>query len=68
MLIIVFTFFAILFPFWWIFAKAGFSPWLSILMLFPVVNIVMLFFLALAEWPALRQVPGSGSRDDLDAY
>lgn len=37
-----------------IFAKAGFSGWLALLMLVPLVNVGMLFFLAFAEWPALR--------------
>jgi hypothetical protein len=37
-------------PYWFIFKKAGFSPFLSILMLIPLVNIIMLFFLAFAQW------------------
>ena len=43
-----------LLPFWMIFSKAGFSGALSLLMLVPLVNIVMIFFLAFAEWPALK--------------
>ena len=43
--------------FWRIFSKAGFPGALSFLMLIPVVNVIMLFFLAFAEWPALRRVP-----------
>jgi uncharacterized membrane protein YhaH (DUF805 family) len=38
--------------------KAGFSGWWALLGLVPVVNIVMLWVFAFAEWPAL---PGSGS-------
>ena len=34
-----------------IFKKAGFSPWLSLLMCIPFVNLVMLYFLAYARWP-----------------
>lgn len=41
-------------PFWCIFSKAGFNGALSLLMLFPFLNVVMIFFLAFAEWPALR--------------
>ena len=41
-------------PFWRIFSKAGFPAPLSLLMLLPLVNIVMIFFLAFAEWPALK--------------
>jgi hypothetical protein len=44
----------IIFPFWKIFEKAGFSGALSILMIIPIVNIVMIFYLAFSEWPALR--------------
>lgn len=47
----------IIFPFWKIFQKAGFNGALGILMIIPFVNIVMIFYLAFAEWPALR---GSG--------
>ena len=41
-------------PFWLIFQKAGYPGALSLLMLVPVVHIVLLFFLAFADWPALR--------------
>ena len=36
----------IIIPFWFIFSKAGYSKWLSLLMVVPIVNIVMLYFLA----------------------
>jgi hypothetical protein len=42
-------------PFWFIFGKAGFSNWLSLLVLVPVVNIVLLYFLAFSDWPALKK-------------
>ncbi len=42
-------------PYWFIFKKAGFQPVLSLLMLIPLVNVAMLFYLAFAEWPALKQ-------------
>ena len=42
-------------PFWFIFSKAGHSSWLSLLMLVPVVNLVMLYFLAFSNWPALKK-------------
>jgi hypothetical protein len=37
-------------PFWVIFKKAGFQPILSVLMLVPLVNLVMLYFVAFSEW------------------
>ena len=42
----------IIVPFWIIFGKAGFSKWLSLLMVVPLVNIAMLYFLAFASWPS----------------
>jgi len=37
-------------PFWQIWKKAGFSPFFSLLMPFPVVGIVLLYVLAFAPW------------------
>ena len=44
----------IILPFWFIFSKAGHSRWLSLLMVVPMVNIVMLYFLAFSTWPNQR--------------
>lgn len=41
-------------PFWFIFAKAGYSKWLSLLMVVPLVNLVLLYFLAFSRWPSQR--------------
>jgi len=41
-------------PFWKIFSKAGFSGALSLLMLVPLLNVIMIFFLAFGQWPALK--------------
>ncbi len=38
-------------PFWFIFTKAGYSKWLSLLMLVPIANVIMLYFLAFSTWP-----------------
>ena len=43
----------IIIPFWFIYAKAGYSKWLSFLMVVPLVNLVMLYFLAFSNWPNL---------------
>jgi hypothetical protein len=40
-------------PFWFIFKKAGFSPWLCLLLLLPIVNIVMLYVLAFTDWKVI---------------
>jgi len=39
-----------------IFSKAGYSWALGLLMLVPIANIIMAFYLAFADWPVLRQV------------
>lgn len=41
----------IIVPFWFIFRKAGYPPWLGLLMIVPVVNLAMLYFLAFSNWP-----------------
>lgn len=43
----------IVLPFWFIFSKAGYSKWLSLLMVVPLANIVLLYFLAFSKWPSL---------------
>jgi hypothetical protein len=44
-------------PFWQIFKKAGLPAPLSLLMVFPLVNLVMLYVLAFSTW---KVVPSSG--------
>lgn len=39
-------------PFWVIFKKAGFQPILSVLMMVPLVNLVLLYYVAFSEWKA----------------
>ncbi len=41
-------------PFWKISVKAGYSGWLSLLVLVPIANIVFIYFLAFSSWPAQR--------------
>ena len=43
-------------PFWKIFSKAGFSGWLSLTLVVPFLNIIVLFYLAFAEWPVHREL------------
>lgn len=45
-------------PFWRISQRAGYSGWLSLLILVPLVNLVYIYFLAFAPWPA-QQGPDS---------
>lgn len=45
----------LLVPFWRICQRAGFSGWLSLLILVPMLNIALLYYLAFAEWPSNRE-------------
>ena len=55
-LLILIPIFSILFiavlviPYWFIWKKAGFSPWFSLLMFVPLLNLVMLYVLAFSQW------------------
>jgi hypothetical protein len=40
-------------PYWMIFKKAGHSPWLSLLTLFPLVKYIVLWFVALSTWKTI---------------
>jgi len=55
-------------PFWLICKKAGFHGALSLLMLVPIGNIVLLFVLAFADWPALRGQTEGGSEPGARHY
>ena len=37
-------------PFWVIFKKAGFQPILSVLIMVPLVNLILLYVVAFSEW------------------
>ncbi|WP_439889152.1 hypothetical protein ACSX1C_09140 [Pseudomonas sp. MBLB4123] len=41
----------VILPFCLIFKKAGYSQWLGLLMIVPLVNLVLLYFLAFSAWP-----------------
>src|ERR1700679_1113466 len=63
MFFLFFSFFAtvisilVLIPYWFIFKKAGFSPFLALLMLVPLINFIMLYFLAFARWDVVPAAP-----------
>ncbi|MGA7856634.1 MAG: hypothetical protein WCA11_01820 [Terracidiphilus sp.] len=40
----------VILPFWFICKKAGFSPWLSLLNIIPLGNVILIYVLAFAEW------------------
>ena len=45
----------IIFPAARVCQKAGYSPWLAIAAVIPLLNLILLWFLALAEWPAHKR-------------
>jgi hypothetical protein len=47
----------VIIPFWFICKKAGFSPWLSLINVIPLGNIILIYVLAFAEWktPLVRR-------------
>jgi len=48
---------ALVITIWWqIWAKTGYGGAMSLLMLLPIVNLIMLLVLAFSEWPVLREV------------
>jgi len=50
----------VIIPFWRLCQRAGYSPWLSLLMALPLVNLVFLYVLAFSNWPSQKgtTVPG----------
>lgn len=42
-------------PYWKITEKAGYSGWISLLILFPGVNLIYVYFLGFSNWPSLRK-------------
>ncbi len=45
----------IIFPIWKILRKAGFPTWLSLLTVIPIVDLVVLYYVGLAKWPAQQK-------------
>ncbi|MFO7578545.1 MAG: hypothetical protein R6W66_12550 [Pelovirga sp.] len=41
----------IVIPVWRICQRTGYPGWLAMLMLVPVANIVLIYFIAFADWP-----------------
>ncbi len=46
----------IVLPNWKVFSKAGFSGWWSLLMIVPIMNVLLEYYLAFAEWPIHREL------------
>jgi len=44
----------VVWPFWRIFKKLGYPDTLGLLMIVPFVNLVLILFLAFAQWPTQK--------------
>lgn len=54
----------IIIPFWRICQRVGYSGWWSLLVLFPLLNLGLLYFLAFADWPASARDRRGRERDE----
>ena len=43
----------VILPFWFICKKAGFSPWLSLLNIIPLGNLILIYVLAFSDWQVI---------------
>jgi hypothetical protein len=52
--------------FWKILGRMGYPPWLAILASVPILNLVLLYYVALSPWPreARWSAPGGGASAD----
>jgi hypothetical protein len=48
-------------PFWRLCARIGYSPWLSLLILLPLINLIFIYFLAFSGWPSRSGGSASGA-------
>jgi hypothetical protein len=50
----------VIIPFWRICQRVGYSPWLSLLMAVPLVNLIFIYILAFSNWPSQKGAVVSG--------
>lgn len=43
---------AVVIPVWRICRRTGYPGWMGIMILVPVINLIFLYFMAFADWPA----------------
>jgi hypothetical protein len=48
-------------PFWRICKRVGHSPWLSLLTLLPLVNLVFIYYPAFSQWPSENRAASAGA-------
>ena len=57
LVLLVLLFFLWVFTLWRIVGKAGYPPFLSLFAIFPAVGLILLRWLAFAQWPIRRDAP-----------
>ncbi len=55
--IILVGYIVVIVPFWFICKKAGFSPWLSLINIIPLGNLILIYILAFGEWKVAPVAP-----------
>jgi hypothetical protein len=53
--------------FWKILGRMGFPPWLAIMASIPVINLVLLYYVALSPWPRDARPAGPPPAGEGDA-
>jgi len=53
--------------FWKILGRMGFPPWLAIMASVPLVNLIILYYVALTPWPRERALEPPRNEDGPDA-
>jgi hypothetical protein len=53
---------------WRLCSRLGYTGWFSLAMLVPLANILLLYFLAFAEWPTGQRAPVRGGPGDTLIY
>ena len=49
-------------PWWMLWKRTGHSPWISLVMIIPLVNIVMMWVIAFKKWPLEERVVNVSDR------
>jgi hypothetical protein len=47
-------------PFWRICTRIGWSPWLSLLIVVPLANLIFIYMLAFSDWPLQKAATPTG--------
>jgi hypothetical protein len=47
--------------FWKILGRMGYPPWLAIMAAIPIINLVLLYYVALSPWPREASLNGLGT-------